>query len=242
MKTYRGTLLLLAVLVVLGAFVYFYEVRGAEGTKDQQQEAQIFSLTENDVRTIDVRADGKETTLARDDAGKWQLTAPEKAEADDLQVSSVLFRVAKLNADKIVADKIDDPAQYGLDKPQLELHLGLADGKQEALYVGNENPLGTGSYARKDGADQLYLLNASIVSDLRNVANEPPKVQPTPTPGPTSTPTPGDMSVAPPALPQPGVPTPAPPTTAATPTTAAAAPTPTAPATPTVAPTATAKP
>ncbi|MHB1006209.1 MAG: DUF4340 domain-containing protein [Chloroflexota bacterium] len=187
MRTYRGTLVLLLVLIGLGVFVYTYEFRGQGGeVKAKEQEAVVFALKESDIQTVQVRDGDKSVALAKDEADKWRLTGPTAGDADEWKVTTILWRLAVLNADRLLAPKIDDPATYGLAKPSLELRLGLAGGATEVLYLGTENPLGTGSYARKEGSDNLYLINAAIVTDLRKLVTEPPVATPVPTAGPAS--------------------------------------------------------
>lgn len=180
LRPYRGTLLLLLVLAALGAFVYFYEARGPAEAQNGEQEAQVWSVAEEDIKGIELRDGEKSVSLARDADGAWQVVAPEQQPADEWAVTTLLWRIAHLNADRIVDDKIEDPAAYGLDTPRLELRLTLADGSQAVMYLGSENPRATGSYARREGADTLYLVNASLVSDLRKLVAEPPKALPTP--------------------------------------------------------------
>ncbi len=188
LKEYRGTLVLLALLAALGAFVYFYEARGSADAEGKDKEAQIFTLKEADIKTIYLRDGAKTATLTLDEAGTWQVAGPPRQPADEWAVTTLLWRLANLSADRIVADTVEDPASFGLDKPQLELRLGLADGGEETLYIGNENPRGTGSYARKEGAETLYLVNASLVSDLRKLSAQPAQATPTAGPSPTATP------------------------------------------------------
>ena len=188
MRTYRGTLVLLLLLLALGGFVYAYEFQGPGGeVKAQAQEAVVFALNESDITTIQVRDGDKSVALAKGDADTWRLTSPTEIDADAWTVTTILWRLAALNADRLLAPKIDDPAAYGLDKPSLELRMGLAGGSTEVLYLGSENPLGTGSYARKEGSDNLYLINAALVTDLRKLATEPPVATPEPTVSPDGT-------------------------------------------------------
>ncbi len=190
LKEYRGTLILLLLLAVLGAFVYYYEARGSADAEGPEKEAQIFTLNEGDIKTVNLRDGEKTVALALDDAGTWQVVGPPSQPADEWAVTTLLWRLANLSADRVVADTVEDPASFGLDKPQIELRLGLADGKEETLYVGNENPRGTGSYARKAGAETLYLINASLVSDLRKLSAQPAQATPTPQSALTPTATP----------------------------------------------------
>jgi hypothetical protein len=196
---------LLGLLAALSAFVYFYEARGAVDTRAKEQEVPIFTFAEGDVVSIGLRDGEKVVELVKGEAGHWRITAPESGEADDWALMTLLWRLAPLNADRKLADSVDDPASYGLDSPQLELRLGLHDGAEATLSVGDQNTRGTGYYARKGDSEALYLINSSLVNDLRKLSSEPPKAQPTPTStAPSAEPTP-ESAAAPEATPTPEV-------------------------------------
>lgn len=192
MKQYRATFLMLGVLVLLGAFVFFTESANQDGSaQGQQEELRVFNYDEDEIVRLTVR-DGERTVevVRGEDGGSWRLTQPEADEADEWKVSSVLWRIAKLDADRRLMDEVDEPAAYGLDAPQTEVTLGLKDGSQAELRFGAENSRQTGYYAVKETGGPLYLINASLVHDLRKLTAEPPK-KPTPTPpapSPTVTP------------------------------------------------------
>jgi len=194
MKAYRGTLILVAVLVVLAAFVYVFEGRSESTGTAKSQEVRVFAYDEQDVVSLELQGGDKKVALAKDEQGKWQLTAPEQAEADERSLSTVLWRVSRLTADAKVADTVDDPATYGLDKPQLVVSFKAKDGRQETLTLGNANPRGTGNYAAKAGSPTLYLVNTAVGTDLKKLLTTPPKLVPTPPPGaaPAEAPTPMD--------------------------------------------------
>lgn len=183
MKPYRNTLILVAALMLLAAFVYVFEGRSVGSDAATSPAVTVFAYDEQDVTGFELRGDGKAVALAKDEQGKWRLTAPEQSEADEWAFSTVLQRVARLTADAKLADTVDDPATYGLDKPQLIVSFRTKDGRQETLSLGNANPRQTGNYAVKEGSPVLYLINAAVSTDLQQLLTTPPTLAPTPTPG-----------------------------------------------------------
>ena len=84
MATYRGTFVLLILLLALGGFLYAYEFRGPGGeVKAKEQEAVVFALKEADIQTVQVRDGDKTVALAKDDADKWRLTGPTAGDAEE---------------------------------------------------------------------------------------------------------------------------------------------------------------
>jgi hypothetical protein len=189
MKEYRGTLLLLGALLALGAVVYLLEGRGpGETTPAADERPVVYNLNAGDVVGLTVRDGTTTTSLARDATGTWQVSAPTAGPADPWQAESLVSNLATLHADRLVAERVDDPAAYGLDRPTVEVATTLASGGEERLLIGAQNPRGTGFYARKANGEALYLVSSSFVSNARQLAAKPFPPTPVATPSPQATP------------------------------------------------------
>lgn len=80
---------------------------------------------------VEIENHGKQFTLARDAAGKWQVTAGNKSSpANGQAVQTFLDELANLKGDKIVQDPVTDPREYGLDKPTEQIVVFGKDDKQ----------------------------------------------------------------------------------------------------------------
>jgi hypothetical protein len=186
-EQYRGTLLLLAVLLALGGFVYFNEQRsGATNGNHGNQGALVFSFEQEDIRSLGIKDGDKTVDLVKDGSGIWRIANQGDIEADEWKVASVLWRVAQLHADRTVADRVEAPADYGLNEPSMAVTIGPTGGQAETLHIGNQNSRQTGYYAVKASGGPLYLINASLIHDLRRLTSEPP-AKPAPTTGPEAT-------------------------------------------------------
>lgn len=184
MKTYRSTLVLLAVLAVLGAVVYAVEFRETDNAAAPADDLQIWSVAEADIAAIMVVDAGTSVNLAKREGDVWVVTGEGDIPADEWKMSSVVGQSAQPHADRVVSETIDDPAAFGLEPVQSSLRLSLASGEEKELALGSRNPLGTGYYARRTGEARLYLVSTSFVSTLKSLVS-----QPTPaTPAPVSTP------------------------------------------------------
>jgi hypothetical protein len=189
MREYRGTLLLLGVLVVLGAAVYFLEIRGpGEAATAVDERPVVYALQPEDVARLAVRDGSTSVAFARDAAGTWQVSSPTAGPADTWQVESVVSGFATLHADRLVAEQVDDPAAYGLDNPAVEVTVSLSTGGEERLLIGAQNPRGTGFYARKATGEAVYLVSPSFASNARQLAAKPFPPTPAAAPSPQATP------------------------------------------------------
>ena len=80
---------------------------------------------------LEIENHGKQFTLSRDAAGKWQVTdAGEISPANGQAVQTFLDELANLKGDKIVQDPITDPQRFGMDKPTEQILVFGKDDKQ----------------------------------------------------------------------------------------------------------------
>jgi hypothetical protein len=190
--SYRSTAYLLALLALVGAIVYFVELRNPPATSGSapKKELQITSLKAADVETIEVKQGDRSVVVKKGDDGKWMIDQPEKLEAEQSQVGAVASQLAALQAERVIADKPDNLADFGLDKPQWEVNIGVKGGEAQSLLVGGDNPNSSGIYLKRADTDTVYLVSSYTMTDLKNWLTTPPKAVPTPTPMPVATETP----------------------------------------------------
>ena len=83
------------------------------------------------VARLEIENHGKQFTLSRDAAGKWQVTdAGKSSPANGQAVQTFLDELANLKGQKIVQDPITDPQRFSLDKPTEQIVVFGKDDKQ----------------------------------------------------------------------------------------------------------------
>jgi hypothetical protein len=203
---FRVTGVLLIVLALLGGGVWYSELRdkgsagtAAAGTTGSQVEIQKFA--DQDVRQIVITKADQQVQVDRPEGGTWTLQ-PSGQNADSVRISSVLFRLANLQATRKVADAPTDLAQYGLDSPTMTATTTVADGTVYSLLFGGRSPTEAGTYVKKGDEPPVYLISNQLVTDLDKLITDPPIERPTPTAAPippTPSPSPSPEAVATPA-------------------------------------------
>lgn len=185
---FRVTGVLLIVLALLGGGVWYSELRD-KGSADTAaagatgNQVQIQKFAEQDVRQIVITKADQKIQVDRPEGGAWTLQ-PSGQNADSVRVSSVLFRLADLQATKKVADAPTDLAQYGLDSPSLTVTTTLADGTVYPLLLGGRSPTEAGTYVKKADDPPVYLISSQLGTDLDKLISDPPIERPTPTAAP----------------------------------------------------------
>jgi hypothetical protein len=63
---FKGTLVLLIVVLVLGGFIYFYEIKGgAQREKAKESESLIWKIEDRNIRQIELSSPGQHAWLVR---------------------------------------------------------------------------------------------------------------------------------------------------------------------------------
>jgi hypothetical protein len=195
----RVTVGLLAVMLALGAYVYFGPspppsapaATGVPGASIPTQKPvdptlQLWTLDENQIQTVSVQRGAQTAGVQR--AGEEWTIIPTGQPADRLRVNSVIFRLANVRATYRVANPTND-AEFGLSAPVLTATIGMADGSSQELTVGQKAPAESGTYVRKAGDPSVYLLSNALVQDLERLVTEPPlPASPTPLASPSPAP------------------------------------------------------
>jgi len=197
----RTTLILLAVLVVLGGYVYWTELRQpASSASTTPTPAPVWSYAAEQVVGITIQGGGKQVRLTRPANGAWQLETPQAGPADQDRVTAVLDSLAPLQASRTLTDTTGSLADYGLAQPALSVTLRLTDGSDHALEIGDMTPPQTDYYVQVQGQAPIQLVSASTVQSVQDLLNQPPFP---PTPTPTESATPAALQIVTPAATQP---------------------------------------
>lgn len=162
---WQTTAVLAVVLVALGAFYYFYEVRGGpERAKASAQKGRLWTVEASDVAEAELKR-GAETIRLRREGDGWQIVEPVKARGDRGRIDETLVTLTTARVDREIASAPAQVAEFGLDKPVAEVTLRLKDGRQLALALGAKSPTGAWVYAREAQKPAVVALSESVLSD-----------------------------------------------------------------------------
>src|SRR5215207_477137 len=149
----RKSLLMLVVLLILGGYIYFVEVpreqKEAEGKK-------LVVLDKDAVAEIALTYPERAVTLKKTEAGKWRITQPVEADADESTVNNLITAVVDAEVKRTLDEVPQDLTVYGLNAPVTKMKLTLKDGKSLPLVsLGKDTPVGFSVYAQKEGEQKI---------------------------------------------------------------------------------------
>lgn len=179
---FRGTLILLAILAALGAYVLIVERRAPAGeaastTPVATSAPPLLTFSSADARAVRIEgiADGRHTELVYRDSGLWHVTLPvEEEAADQGQAVRLVEELADLRPRRVLTETTAPLADYGLEPPAMRVEVELADGSRRAVLLGARNADGSGFYARLDGESTVYLIPATLGADAERYLEAPP--------------------------------------------------------------------
>lgn len=180
MQLSKGNIVLLILLALGGAFIWFYErelpttdeVKASEGmlfaarTPDQ---VKVIVFTAGDTRWALFRtgtpsapapSPGLGMPPAADDANAgWRLGEPLEDEADPVAVDRFLSALLTAkSASRLTLQDSDSPDSFGLGSPQATVRLRFRDDREAEILIGGRAPFGAGVYVMVKGERDIRLL------------------------------------------------------------------------------------
>ncbi len=182
----RTTLILLLVLIVVVAGVYLLEFRnpagqGATAGATSSAPTSLLTVSLPAISGITVRdvVSGTTVSATRDVSGTWWLAQPAGQPADPASLSSMAQQLSNIYVQRTLTPT-GSLADYGLVTPTLTVEVTTAEGAT-SFGVGDETPSKGAYYVQKSGDPHVYLVDTSLVDNLKQFAGKPPVAQP-PTP------------------------------------------------------------
>jgi Domain of unknown function (DUF4340) len=169
-KKYASTLLALAILAALWAsFTYYDKYKGgaASAKIESTKEEKLFPLGGAHVQSFALKPKDGSTLALKREAGKWEITEPEKLPADQSGVDSYLNTLTGATIDEVVDAHPLNLKEFGLDPPSETLDLSTnAKPAQFTMLLGDETPTGNGLYAQVKGNPRVFTLGAYMKTSL----------------------------------------------------------------------------
>ena len=153
----RTLLILLAVVLGLGAFIWFYERDLPSSEEREEQSRKVLAVEKDDIREVTLETAAGTVHLERvdppapaakteetekekeEEAGEeaaeaeplveseWRMTKPYTARAELAAVDRLLDELTNLEKSRTLEDVV--PAEVGLDKPRATVRVATAEGE-----------------------------------------------------------------------------------------------------------------
>ncbi len=164
----RNTLILLAVALAIGAYIYFVESKRTP-TPDVPVEPteKVFTVDQAKIDELHLTGSAGERTSLKKIDGHWQIVSPITMAADEAEVSGLTTNLGTLALTRVVDEKPKDLTQYGLEPPRFEVAFKAAGDKDfRRLQVGQKTVTSGDLYAKLANDPKVFLISAFIESTL----------------------------------------------------------------------------
>jgi len=167
MKKFKKTWILGGIFLLLLAYVYFVEIKGAEkkqALKDAKEKVLVFN--KEDVESVILKNTYGTFEAKRIGEDEWMLEKPLKAKADKNVWNGLLDSIHELKSKRVIQEN-GDIEPYGLKHANLEVELKLSKkSKSISLRVGDENPVGDSRFVTDQDAKKVLLVGDDITYKL----------------------------------------------------------------------------
>jgi len=160
----RNTLLLAIVFILLGIYVYLFELK-----KSEDKGERLLDFKADEVEGLTLTYPTEEIRLKKMPAGKWQITHPLSAPADESTIGNLLSLLNTSEVKRTIEERPtpEDLKNFGLDQPQVKVAVTLRKGKAlPPILVGGKSALGYSVYVRRGSESGVLLTSASVLSNL----------------------------------------------------------------------------
>jgi hypothetical protein len=162
MKAFRGTLLALLALLVVGVVVWIVRPAMLFPAEKVESEPRLFEFEKHEMTRAEVtRPDGETIVLAEHD-GKWTIEGTDFV-AGRSMVNRIKHQIHDLSARATVVENPDAPELYGLGANAIQVKLTLRDGRTIEFLAGDPNPSSVSYYVQRKGDGIVYTVKKAAV-------------------------------------------------------------------------------
>ena len=165
--------ILLSLSSILGTWVYI-EFLNSEDTVEESP--YLYRISNKDMITVDIKTKQKELSIEkRDDRdGLWFFKTLINTPLNLNRWGGFTFLLQGPITDRFIDDSETNRSKFGLDDPSLFLNIGLSDGSNIELELGDKTPDGAYHYALVNGRSSIMTVDVSWGEVIQKLANIPP--------------------------------------------------------------------
>lgn len=162
MRGFRSTLVLLAVLLGLLGYIYFYEMKRPLPS-EQEAKQKVFTVEADKIEELEIKASAGDRTVLKKTGTDWSLVEPIQIRADDAETSGITTNLASMEIQRVVEEAPADLAPFGLATPKTEVAFRAAGQKdQQRLLLGDKTATGGEIYAKLPSSKRVFLVSGFL--------------------------------------------------------------------------------
>lgn len=161
----RNTLILLVLAAVVGAAVYFLEIKSGKPRDEKPEESKpAFTFKKEDIASISITRAGQ-TVAVEDKDGKWAITQPLAAQANQSTVESMVSSITSAKIERSISPSADEMKTFGLEEPAVTIEIKLKSGETQTIKLGAKDFSGLSAYAQFGDSKDVALVPAAVLTN-----------------------------------------------------------------------------
>ena len=170
---FKITIILSIIAISIGAFFYYY-------TNYTTEEVEIdppwfYQVSMDDINYIGLTRKDKSLSFYKNEDTTWSFVDPKGIPPSYTRWGGVTLLLSGPQTQRLlVADKIDNPAEYGLDDPGLIIDFDLIGGRHLSLKLGDATSDFKHYYCQINDFEELFIIASSWNDVLGRLIDDPP--------------------------------------------------------------------
>lgn len=166
MRGLTSTLILVAILGGLGAYIYFVDSKQpASSGFESEPRTKVFSVESDKITELRITSGG-ETSVLRKEGEAWKMVEPTATEADASAVAAITSAISSIESSRTIDEKGARLAEYGLEKPTTTVEFKAEGNVSGSLLLGDKTAMQGDLYAMKGGEPRVFLVPSYHESNL----------------------------------------------------------------------------
>lgn len=151
--------LLLALAALIGVYYWYSNYKEAQDSKteDASQTIALATVDTTQVSSLHVIMKDADLTLVKQEDSWISQNDPDRP-INQNYVNSMLNAIGDIKADRIIMEKPENLADYGLAAPAASIEATVADGSKVTVKIGNEAGASEGYYGMVNDDGIVYML------------------------------------------------------------------------------------
>ncbi|MEE9611379.1 MAG: DUF4340 domain-containing protein [Desulfatiglandales bacterium] len=176
--SYRTTLLLVIILLLLGSLVYLFPKKNSPESPLFGPE--VWSVDTEKINRIEIHLpkEGQNVAFVKGSDDFWYFDEEDKSPVDKGRWAGIVLLVSGPSSRRLISQKAEDPSVYGFKKPNMEIIVTVQDHETLKVVVGDRTPNRANYYVKLSDYDPIYTVDRSWQETMKRLVKEPPRPKP----------------------------------------------------------------
>jgi hypothetical protein len=157
----RSTLVLIAILVVLVLATVIVMQRPGEQSVRAGMGTPLIALDSAAVDRLEISSSAGRIVLARE-GGTWMLAEPVRYTADQNAVGAAISQAGHMTIAAVASSNPQKQGVFQVDTAATLLKVFERETEKAAVRIGKAGPTYTQTYVRREGSEEVYLVDGSL--------------------------------------------------------------------------------